>query len=57
MTGETQLGIAMDGPRQSERGGEASRSRGKQPRPPTKAPNATLSGKGSGIAVTAGMLA
>lgn len=32
-------------------------SRGKQPRPPTKAPNATLSGKGSGIAVTAGMLA
>ena len=43
--------------RESERGGEASRSRGKQPRPPTKAPHATLSGKGSGIAVTAGMLA
>ena len=43
--------------RESERGGEASRSRGKQPRPPTKAPKATLSGKGSGIAVTAGMLA
>ena len=43
--------------RESERGGEASRSRGKQPRPPTKAPKTTLSGKGSGIAVTAGMLA
>ena len=43
--------------RESERGGEASRSRGKEPRPPTKAPKTTLSGKGSGIAVTAGMLA
>ena len=38
-------------------GGEASCSRGKEPRPPTKAPKSTLSGKGSGIAVTAGMLA
>ena len=43
--------------RESERGGEASCSRGKEPRPPTKAPKTTLSGKGSGIAVTAGMLA
>ena len=47
----------VDGPRQSERGGEASCSRGKEPRPPTKAPKTTLSGKGSGIAVTARMLA
>src|SRR6185437_10160290 len=54
---ETQLRIPQDGPRESERGGEASRSKGKQPRPPTKAPKSTLSGKGSGIAVTAGMLA
>jgi hypothetical protein len=44
-------------PRESERGGEASRSRGEEPRPPTKAPKPTLSDKGSGIAVTAGMLA
>ena len=54
---ETHLRIPAGRPRESERGGEASRSRGKQPRPPTKAPKATLSGKGSGIAVTAGMLA
>src|SRR5215472_11210624 len=54
---ETQLRIPRGGPRESERGGEASRSRGKEPRPPTKAPKTTLSGKGSGIAVTAGMLA
>ncbi len=55
---ETQLRIPAGGPRQSERAGDKLRgSKGKQPRPPTKAPNATLSGKGSGIAVTAGMLA
>src|SRR5436305_14676328 len=30
--------------RESERGGEASRSRGEEPRPPTKAPKPTLSG-------------
>jgi hypothetical protein len=38
LPGETQLRRPWRLPRESERGGEASRSRGKQPRPPTKAP-------------------
>lgn len=43
LPGRTQLRIPRELVRESERGGEASRSRGEQPRPPTKAPKSTFS--------------